>query len=123
MGEHDGPILGNVFVQQDTGLGVAQQALQRGLAVEEWTIAHILAVMLDEVEGIEDRGIGGLRRLNSSNRDKPSSPSTTTSPSIVKLLALVNSAAAALGSSHSRGGCRAALWGRPGGRLCGSRHI
>jgi hypothetical protein len=27
---------------------------------EEWAIAHISAVMLDEFEGIEDRGIGGL---------------------------------------------------------------
>jgi hypothetical protein len=34
------------------------QLRQRGLAVEEWAIAQILAVMLDEVEveGIEDRG-------------------------------------------------------------------
>jgi len=32
--------------------------------------------MLDQVEGIEDRGIGGFRRLNSSSRDKPSGPST-----------------------------------------------
>jgi hypothetical protein len=33
---------------------------QGGLAVEEWEIAQILAIMLDEVEGIEDRCLGGL---------------------------------------------------------------
>src|SRR5262249_27440319 len=45
---------------ENASLGVAQKARQRILAVEEWEIAHILAVMLDEVEGIEDRGIGSL---------------------------------------------------------------
>jgi hypothetical protein len=34
------------------------------------------------------------RQFNSSNRDKPSGPSTTASPSIVKLWALIRSAAA-----------------------------
>jgi hypothetical protein len=33
---------------------------QRGLAAEEWDIAHILTVMLDEVEGIKDHVIGGF---------------------------------------------------------------
>jgi hypothetical protein len=37
------------------------------------------------------------RRRSSLNRDKPSGPSTTASPSLVKLLALINSAAAAIG--------------------------
>jgi hypothetical protein len=37
------------------------------------------------------------RRDNSSNRDEPSGPSTTASPSIVKLLALIRAAAAANG--------------------------
>jgi hypothetical protein len=61
MGEHSPP-LGDVFLQQDAGLGIAQQARQGGLAVEEWAIAHILAIMLDQVEGIEDRGSSGLSR-------------------------------------------------------------
>jgi hypothetical protein len=45
-----------VFIEQDADLGIAQQPRQRGLAVEEWAIAHILAVMLDQVEGVEDCG-------------------------------------------------------------------
>jgi hypothetical protein len=60
MGEHGRPILGNVFVQQDADLGIAQQARQRGLAVEERQIAQILAIMLDQVERVEDRGSSGL---------------------------------------------------------------
>jgi hypothetical protein len=34
-----------VFIEQGAGLGVAQ----RGLAVEKWEIAQLLAVMLDEI--------------------------------------------------------------------------
>jgi hypothetical protein len=49
-----------VFVQQDADLGIAQQARQRGLAVEERQIAQILAIMLDQVERVEDRGSSGL---------------------------------------------------------------
>jgi hypothetical protein len=41
-------------------VAIAQQPRQRGLAIDERAIAHILAVMLDEVEGIEDCGIGDL---------------------------------------------------------------
>jgi hypothetical protein len=41
------------------------------------------------------------RRANSSNRDKPSGPSTTASPSILKLLALITSAAAAIAASRT----------------------
>jgi hypothetical protein len=83
MGEHSRPILGDVFVQQDASLGIAQQARQRSLPVQEWDIAQILAIMLDQVEGVEDCGSSGLTRDNSSNRDKPSGPSTTASPSIL----------------------------------------
>jgi hypothetical protein len=64
------------------------QPRQRRLAIEEWTIAHILAVILDEVEGLEDRRIGGLPTAQFLEPDKPSGPSTKASPSIVKLLAL-----------------------------------
>ena len=49
-------VLNGVFVEQDAGLGVAQQPRQRSLAVEERKIAKVLAAMLDQVEGIEDRG-------------------------------------------------------------------
>jgi hypothetical protein len=54
--EDDRAVLGDVLVEQDAGLGIAQQARQRGLSVEERAIAQILAVMLDQVEGVEDRG-------------------------------------------------------------------
>jgi hypothetical protein len=47
--------------------------------------------MLDQVERVEDRSSSGLSTGHSSNRDKPSGPSTTASPSIVKLLALISS--------------------------------
>jgi hypothetical protein len=45
-----------MFVEQDARPGIAQQPRQRGLAGEEWAIAEVLAVALDQVEGIEDRG-------------------------------------------------------------------
>jgi len=34
------------LVEQDARLDIAQQSRERRLAVEEWTIAHVLAVML-----------------------------------------------------------------------------
>jgi hypothetical protein len=54
------PILGDVFVQQDACLSIAQQPRQRRLPVEKREIAQILAIMLDNVEGIEDLGSSGL---------------------------------------------------------------
>jgi hypothetical protein len=53
------PILGDVLVQQDAGLAAAQPSRQRSLAVEERKITQILAIMLDQVEGAEDRGSSG----------------------------------------------------------------
>jgi hypothetical protein len=70
--------LGDVFVEQDASFGIVQKASQRVLAVEEWEIAQILAVTLNEVTGI----VGGLRRCSSSNRDKPSGPPDRRMPSI-----------------------------------------
>jgi hypothetical protein len=35
MGEHNRPVFDNVFVKQDAGLSIAQQARQRGLPVQE----------------------------------------------------------------------------------------
>jgi hypothetical protein len=49
-----------MIVWKRRGISIAQQPCQRGLAIQEWTIALILAAMLDEVEGIVDSGIGGL---------------------------------------------------------------
>jgi hypothetical protein len=54
------PILGDVFVEQDTCLSVAQEPPQRSLPVQEWEIAQVFAIMLDQVEGVEDRGSSGL---------------------------------------------------------------
>ena len=58
--EHDSAVLDNVFIEQEASLGIAQQLRQRGLAVEKWEIAHILAVVLDKVERVEDRGSSAL---------------------------------------------------------------
>jgi hypothetical protein len=63
------------------------------LAVEKRMVAKILAIVLDQVE-IEDRGTAASRRRSSSKRDKPSGPSTTASPSIMKLFALIRCAIA-----------------------------
>jgi hypothetical protein len=56
MSEHSQPIFNNVFVEQNASLDTAQQARQRRLPVQEWKFAKILAIMLDKVEGVEDRG-------------------------------------------------------------------
>jgi hypothetical protein len=84
-------ILGDVFVEQDARFGLAQQPRQRSLPVQEREVAKILAIMLAVRVA--------SRRDNSSNRDKPSGPSTIASPSIVKLLALIRSATAAMADS------------------------
>jgi hypothetical protein len=83
MGEHGQPIFDNVFVQQDAGLGIAHQARERGVALKKRAIAQIPAIMLNQVEGVEDRGLSGLTTGQLLNRNKLSGPSTTGSPSIV----------------------------------------
>jgi hypothetical protein len=88
-----------VFVKQDANFSITQKACQGGLAFEKRASAQILAIMLDKVERVENRG--SSERDNSSNRDKPSGPTTTASPSIVKLSALIPSAAAAIAASRS----------------------
>jgi hypothetical protein len=60
MGEHGRPIFGNVFVKQNASLSIEQQPRQRGLPVQEWEIAQILAIKLDQVERVEDCGSSGL---------------------------------------------------------------
>jgi hypothetical protein len=47
MLEDHGPLFGDVFVEEDTSFGSAQQSRQRGFAVEKRAIAQILAIMLD----------------------------------------------------------------------------
>jgi hypothetical protein len=59
-GEHRRPIPGDVFVGQDAGFEVAQQLRQRSLAVKQRPTAQILAIKLDQVEGVEDRSSRNL---------------------------------------------------------------
>ena len=67
--EDDGTVLNGMFVEQDASPGIAQQPRQRGLALEEWAIAHILAVMLDVVEG--QPWAGSRLGVTSSSRNRP----------------------------------------------------
>jgi hypothetical protein len=61
LGEHDRAIRGDVLVEQNASLDTMQQMRQCRLAVEERAIAQILAiVMLDQIEGIQARGMRGL---------------------------------------------------------------
>jgi hypothetical protein len=60
MGEHGKTIFVNVLVKQDASLSIAQQARERSLSVQERESAQILAIMLDKVEGVENRGSGGI---------------------------------------------------------------
>jgi hypothetical protein len=55
--EHRGPVFDNVFVEQDSSPGIAQQSRQRCLTVEEREIAEIL----DQIEGVEDGSTRGHR--------------------------------------------------------------
>ena len=44
-----------MFVEQNAHFDIAQQVRQLGLAIEEREIVKIVAVVLDQVECIEDR--------------------------------------------------------------------
>jgi hypothetical protein len=79
---------------------VSSRARQRTPAIEERAVAHILAVMLDKVEGVEDCGsitppTGTTPRTVTSRQARAQPPS----PSIVKPLVLNSSAAAAMADS------------------------
>jgi hypothetical protein len=85
IGEHGRPIFGDVLVEQDAGLGIAQQPRQRSLAVEEREIAQILAIMLDQVEGrrgsrFERRPL--VRVLSSGTANGQSKGPTSAGPSV-----------------------------------------
>ena len=54
MSEHGWAILGDVFVEQDAGLDIAQKSRRCRLAIEERAIAYILAIVLDQVKGVEN---------------------------------------------------------------------
>jgi hypothetical protein len=57
----------------DARLDAAQQSRQRGLAIEEQANPEILTIVLDQIEGIEDRGNLRLPRggLKMSRRRSP----------------------------------------------------
>src|SRR5260370_17962607 len=59
MLEPGGAIPDDALIEQDANLTIAKQSSQRGLAVEKRTIPQILAIVLDEVEGVGDRGMRG----------------------------------------------------------------
>jgi hypothetical protein len=48
-----------------SALAITQQARQLRLPVQEWEIAQILTIMLDQIEGAEDRSVRCLRRRDS----------------------------------------------------------
>ncbi len=60
MGEHRRAMPGDVFVEHDARLGIAQQPRQRCLAVEKRAIPKILAIVLDQIEGVQHRAMRGL---------------------------------------------------------------
>jgi hypothetical protein len=49
-----------LLAEQDARFSLAQQPHERSLPVQEWEIAQILAIMLDQVARVEDRGSSGL---------------------------------------------------------------
>jgi hypothetical protein len=62
------------------------------------------------------------RRRSCSNSDKPSGPITTASPSIVKLLALICSAAAAIVANHTVQSYALRLYSRNRGAITANDH-
>ena len=44
MSEHGGPSSATCSLSRMPGLGISQQSRQRGLAVDKWAVAQILAV-------------------------------------------------------------------------------
>jgi len=72
--EHRSAVLGNVFVEQDARLSIAQQPRQGGFAVEERAIPQILAVVFDKVEGVEDRLMRGANPRTATSRLGPAPP-------------------------------------------------
>jgi hypothetical protein len=100
--EHCRAIPGDVFVEHDSGLGIAQQPRQRRLTVKKRAPPQILAIVLDEVESVKDRGMRGRAAAQLIEpRQAVGGPSTTASPSMVKLLALIRSVADAMAGSRT----------------------
>lgn len=117
-GEDRWAILGNVFVEQDASPYVAQQSRQRSFAIEEGSIVQILAVVLDQIECVEDCGPRGLPTAQlvearqsagaQYNRLAVDREALGLDPPQQRRLSLV-----VVQSSHRRCGCRAARRGIP----------
>jgi hypothetical protein len=60
MGEGGRPIFCDVLVEHDATLSIAQESRQRSLPFQERKLTQILAIVLDKVEGAEDRSSSGL---------------------------------------------------------------
>ena len=58
--EHCRAVPGDVFIEQDASIAIAQQPRQGSLAVEKRPLAQILAIEFDQVEGVEDRAMRSL---------------------------------------------------------------
>jgi hypothetical protein len=57
----DGRVIpGKVSVEKDAPLRSRAADAARAGSVQEWEIAQILAIVLDQIEGVEDRGSSGL---------------------------------------------------------------
>jgi hypothetical protein len=102
MGEHRRAVLGDVLVDQDSRLGIPQKPCQGSFAVEERKIAKIPRPSCSiRSKAYSIALCEASRRRSSSKSDNPSGPSTTASPSIMKLLALIRPAAAAIAGSRT----------------------
>jgi len=72
---------------------------QSGVAIEEGSILQILAIVLDEVEGVEDRGSSSLPAAQLFEARHPIGAEHNRLAVDVKLSALIRSAAAAITES------------------------
>jgi hypothetical protein len=93
-------VFGEVFVNQDASINIAREPCQRCLAVEERAlrISSPSCSMRSKAWRIAASATSLQRSF--SKRDKTSGPSTTASPSIVKLLALIRAARSAIARSR-----------------------
>jgi hypothetical protein len=93
-------IYSGVFINQDARFGLAQQARQRGFAVEKRQIAQILAIMLDQVECRRDCGsshLSATQLLEPSHTVRPEHNRLAVNR---ELFASISSAAAAMADSR-----------------------
>src|SRR6266436_5730496 len=107
--------------EQDAGLGLAQQPRQRRLSAQEWEIAQILAIVLDQVEGVEDgrtRGLPSAQILKARQTVGAQPYRLAVDGEALGLDPLRRGpdCRQSRGPAISVAAIRAALWGRPDGR-------